>query len=165
MNKKSFIALSLIFTHCVNVNAATRLEVDFDHTPLGHYQSKTVEKDWPNLQWQSLLGRAQIVSSTDNEHKKVLKVDFPKGAVGPQEGGGQFLMSLPATEELWLSYHVKFAHNFDFRLGGKLPGLSSGGSKYTGGHIPTKGEGWSARYMWRQNGEGIIYLYYMDMPW
>ena len=70
----------------------------------------------------------------------------------------------PPSEELWLSYYVKFGTGFDFRRGGKLPGLASGGGRYTGGNRPVNGEGWSARYVWRPEGGAAVYLYYVDMP-
>jgi hypothetical protein len=91
-------------------------------------------------------------------------MSYPRGAVGPSEGGGQFEVTLPPARELWLSYFVKFGEGFDFRLGGKLPGLTSGGDTFTGGNKPTRGEGWSARFMWRKNGEAVVYLYHVEMP-
>ena len=73
-------------------------------------------------------------------------------------------MNLPPAEEYWLSYRVKFEEGFDFRRGGKMPGLTSGGGKFTGGRHPTEGEGWIARYMWTRGGGAIVYFYSVDMP-
>jgi hypothetical protein len=111
-----------------------------------------------------LRGRAHIVRDEDPARGKVLRVFYPQGAVGPATGGIQFLTGLAPAEEYWLSYRVKFEEGFDFSKGGKLPGLTSGGSKYTGGKRPTAGEGWSARYMWHAGGKAVVYLYYVDMP-
>ena len=140
------------------------LAVDFEKSNEGVYQASEVAADWPNLSWQNLADRAGIIDSHEAEFNKVLKIFYPQGSVGPSQGGGQFLQAIVPAKELWLSYQVKFAENFDFRLGGKLPGLTSGGAKYSGGTIPKLGQGWSARYMWRKNGEAIIYLYHMKMP-
>jgi hypothetical protein len=72
------------------------------------------------------------------------------------------LLNLPPADEYELSYRVKFEQGFDFRLGGKLPGLTSGGETFTGGIHPEKGEGWSARFMWREGGTAEQYLYEVD---
>lgn len=140
------------------------LQVDFNQHDVGTYHIADLDIDWPSLKWHSLQTRADIIDSKQPKFNKVLKISYPIGSVGPTQGGAQFLQALTPSKELWLSYQVKFADGFDFRLGGKLPGLTSGGAQYTGGIIPTHGQGWSARYMWRKNGEAIIYLYHMKMP-
>lgn len=158
-----FVIVSSIFLISFNLNSAPLIEVNFNDTQLGLYEKKAISQDWPNLKWQNLSNRAEIVNSHPTLVGKTLKINYPKSSVGPSQGGGQFVVPLKPVNELWLSYQVKFDPNFDFRLGGKLPGLTSGGSKFTGGTIPSKGEGWSARYMWRKNGEAVIYLYHMNM--
>lgn len=57
-----------------------------------------------------------------------------------------------------LSYAVRFSSNFNFVLGGKLPGLY-GGIGNTGGNIPDGTDGFSTRYMWGRNGVGEVYAY------
>lgn len=140
------------------------LHVGFDSTETGPYVDDHVRADWPSVQSIGLYGRSDIVQDEDEERGKVLRIAYPKGAVGPREGGGQFVVSLPPSRELWLSYLVKFEPGFNFRLGGKLPGLTSGGGTFTGGVHPSKGEGWSARFMWREEGRAVVYLYYVDKP-
>lgn len=139
------------------------LFVNFETHPEGTYTREMVDQDWDNLVWASLHDRAQIVID-NNEQNKALRIAYPQGSVGPSEGGGQFLVSLPPSEELWFSYRMMMGEGFDFNLGGKLPGLTSGGGRYTGGRIPTEGDGWSARYMWRRGGRIGVYAYYVDMP-
>ena len=56
---------------------------------------------------------------------------------------------------------LKFSNDFDFRLGGKLPGLTNNGSKFTGGR--NSEIGWSARMMWKSKGKVIAYLYHKNM--
>lgn len=139
------------------------LTIDFEANDLGPYTASSMDA-WGQVEWEELQNRAVIVEDEDALHHKALRVSYPAGAVGPREGGAQFNVMLEPSRELWLSYDVKFGEQFDFRLGGKLPGLTSGGSRYTGGRLPTEGEGWSARFMWREHGEAIVYLYYVDMP-
>ena len=139
------------------------INVDFESNRIGPYTKEMHRKDWGTVRWTALHDRAFIVRDQDMERGKVLKVLYPEGAVGPKQGGSQFVISLPPSEELWLSYHIKFEENFDFAKGGKLPGLTSGGSRYTGGKRPLKGDGWSARFMWKPLGGAVVYLYYVDM--
>ncbi len=148
---------------CVSFAGDSILNVNFDSRNTGLYSDDMVHQDWGTVEWASLQDRASIVRDADSAHGNVLKIAYPKGSVGPNEGGGQFVVSLPPSEEMWLSYYVKFDEGFDFRRGGKLPGLTSGGSRFTGGRIPEEGEGWSARLMWRENGDAFVYLYYVDM--
>ena len=63
----------------------------------------------------------------------------------------------PARDEVYCSYRVRFARDFGFVRGGKLPGLV-GGSHPTGGH--PRDDGWSARIMWRRGGAAVQYVYY-----
>lgn len=80
--------------------------------------------------------------------------------VGVKEGGGQFLSTLESgpTNHLFLRYYVRFAEDFDFVKGGKLPGLY-GGTRVSGGKIPDGTDGFSTRFMWRTGGQGEAYVY------
>lgn len=138
----------------------TALLVNFDYHPLGTYTDNQLNADFKNIKWLLTAERAKIIN--DAERGKVMEVFFPKGSVGPQQGGVQFVRNLPPNKEYYLDYYLKFDVNFDFNLGGKLPGLTSGGETFTGGVHPTEGQGWSARYMWT-NKLAVVYLYYVDM--
>ncbi len=140
--------------------AESPVTVDFDRTPLGDYTEAHARQDWPGLQWFAMRGRGIIVKDALGVAERSLRVAYPKGSVGPGEGGGQFRVRLPARDEYYLSYRFKFEDGFDFRLGGKLPGLC-GGRANTGGQMPT-GDGWSARYMWGREGHLRVYLYHMN---
>jgi len=63
------------------------------------------------------------------------------------------------------TYWVFFAPNFDFDgsklSGGKLPGLGSQGL-CSGGDDCDGNNGFTSRYMWRENGKAVLYLYHMD---
>ncbi|MEM6840034.1 MAG: polysaccharide lyase [Cyanobacteria bacterium P01_C01_bin.120] len=98
----------------------------------------------------------------------ILRVYYPAGSASPSVsrrqgvplGGGQFYadLDLPPQTALRLSYAVRFAANFDFVKGGKLPGLY-GGVGNSGGDIPDGTDGFSTRLMWRRDGEGELYAY------
>lgn len=139
------------------------LSVDFDSTPLGAYAGSALDADWPGLVWQS-AERCVIVEGEDAYSGRSLRVFYPRGSVGPLEGGAQWRVELPELyDELFLSYRVRFEPGFEFVRGGKLPGLF-GGAGNTGGGIPTGTDGWSGRMMWRAAGLAVQYLYYPDQP-
>ncbi|MBR4971320.1 MAG: T9SS type A sorting domain-containing protein, partial [Paludibacteraceae bacterium] len=64
------------------------------------------------------------------------------------------------------SYTFRFSENFSYgttSFGGKLPGLS-GGDNCSGGSSCDGTNGFSARFMWRDGGKIVLYLYHMDKP-
>lgn len=93
----------------------------------------------------------------------ILKVFYPAGSYKPSgevRGGGWFIKRLDETgNDMYLSYDVKLEEGFDFVKGGKLPGFC-GGECPTGGGL--RGEGFSARFMWRADGELEVYAYLQD---
>jgi hypothetical protein len=118
--------------------------------------------------WFHCAGGCQIVSES-LDGKKSLRVGFPAGSVGPGEGGAQFPIVFgnirgqenSLHKELFLSYYFKFEDGFDFRLGGKLPGLMGGGNSWvrSGGNQPDGTNGWTLRFMWRREGSLVVYAY------
>ncbi|TVR69462.1 MAG: T9SS C-terminal target domain-containing protein [Marinilabiliales bacterium] len=134
------------------------------------------EEGYNNTQWRNRWGipwvnRGPANYVTDNHFigEKSLRVSYPEGGVGPGETGGQFPMVLANMEgltegyyqELYLRYYLKFEEGFDFRLGGKLPGLMGGGNSWSrsGGDQPDGTNGWTLRFMWRRNGDIVVYAY------
>lgn len=158
-------AFLLIYVLSIHALAGKNIIVDegFENQSPGVYNSEMLAADWGNFKWEGLHGRTTIVIDDNIDRNKVLEVCYPEGSVGPNEGGAQFVIPIPPADEYWLSYEFKMSGNYDFRLGGKLPGLTSGGAQYTGGHKPDQGQGWSARYMWREGGKMVLYLYSIDM--
>lgn len=144
-------------------NQTEIFQLNFDKAETGIYTKQNLIKEAGTINWALFNDRAHIVADPKGEKGNVLKVDYPKGTVGPETNGVQFIKDLPASNEYYLDYYVYFEEGFDFRQGGKLPGLTSGGSTYTGGNHPNNGEGWSARYMWVKKAEAIVYFYYVDM--
>lgn len=114
------------------------------------------------------LDNCQIVQLSDGPFERVLRVRYPAGSASPGVsdrhgiaiGGAGFRATLGLTpqEQLRLSYYVRFADDFEFVKGGKLPGLY-GGIANSGGNIPDGTNGFSTRFMWRQQGKGEVYAY------
>jgi predicted small lipoprotein YifL len=110
------------------------------------------------------LDRAQLLTTPDAPGGVLLRVSYPAGSAsrsaGGPDGGTQAYLDLPdtTTDTLDLRYHLRFAPDFDFVKGGKLPGLY-GGTVTSGQHIPDGTNGFSTRYMWRTNGAGEVYAY------
>ncbi len=100
--------------------------------------------------------------------RRFLRVQYPKGSWSPANtkragvpvGGLGFFANcgIAPREQLHLRYYLRFAANFDFVKGGKLPGLY-GGTGNSGGVQPDGSDGFSARLMWRSNGDGEVYAY------
>ncbi|MCP4523477.1 MAG: hypothetical protein GY828_04625 [Candidatus Gracilibacteria bacterium] len=92
----------------------------------------------------------------------IYTVLFPKGSYKPSAeiiGGGGFVYEIPfdiKKDVSILEYTFEIPEDFDFVKGGKLPGLC-------GGDCPTGGadiqNGFSARMMWRKEGDLELYGY------
>jgi hypothetical protein len=140
---------------------APLMHADFQARSAGPYTADMVDGDfggWPT--WNNGLdeGRATIVDEAGN---RFLRVSYPAGKYGPQEGGVQFVVPLAsAHDDLYLSYRFRFAGDFQFVQGGKLPGLV-GGTSPTGCNLdPAEvSGGFSARMMWRTAGTAVQLVY------
>jgi len=105
---------------------------------------------------------------------KAMEASYAKGSWtfgasgGSAKGGFSFYapgpahVNLDAAKEVTFGYSVMFASNFEWNLGGKLPGLYGGDSaevatSCSGGR--RSNDCWSARFMWRQKGMGELYTY------
>ena len=142
---------------CKDASRSLEVSVDFDAHPSGAYEMRVFRRDWANASLGRFHRRATIV---DEPKGKSLRMSYPRGSLGPGQGGGQFRERLVPAKAYRLSYGIFFEKGFDFRKGGKLPGLG-GGRGNTGGERTT-GDGWSARYMWGEGGQLALYLYHLD---
>jgi len=149
-------------------------KADFESQPAGtpylpeHWADEgLVEPEWSDYFGDHPKGRTTV----DDAHPRpgspqALKVLYPKGAVGPAEGGAQAALRLPPRQEYFASYWVRFGEGFswgDEYHGGKLPGL--GATELSSGGMASDGtDGFTARLMWRKNGKAVLYLYHMDKP-
>lgn len=117
--------------------------------------------------WDNGLKDRTIIDTTYSvSGRKSLRVEYPKGGVGPQETGAQVELKFPSRDVAYMSYWMRFSDNFSFGTtneGGKLPGLC-GGNNCSGGDNCDGTNGFSARFMWRAGGQIVLYLYHMDKP-
>ncbi|MDR5904225.1 polysaccharide lyase [Franzmannia qiaohouensis] len=101
----------------------------------------------------------------------VLRVHYPAGTSSPGDdgngrgrGGAGFYTqdaALAGADRVCLRYQVRFAEDFDFVRGGKLPGLY-GGEGPSGGEAADGDNGFSMRFMWREQGQGELYEYVVN---
>ncbi|KAI9256651.1 hypothetical protein BDA99DRAFT_516986 [Phascolomyces articulosus] len=100
--------------------------------------------------------------------EKVLQITYPKGSInpkgtlGPQGGIGFYAEPIVLHEQAKFAifeYQVYFPKDFDFVLGGKLPGLYGGRpAEICSGGVHTD-ICFSTRTMWRREGDGELYAY------
>jgi len=98
------------------------------------------------------------------EGNKSLSVTYPVNTFGPNNNGAQAPIRVANFDELYAGYWVRFSTNFSWgntNEGGKLPGLAGGGL-CSGCATCNGNNGFSARLMWRPNGNGVVYLYHMN---
>eukprot|EP00121_Abeoforma_whisleri_P016594 Awhi_evm1s15219 len=100
------------------------------------------------------------VKDPNGHHEKVLEVGFKKDTYGVQNGA-QFYTDLNdmSSNEAVLTYYMRFSKDFDFKKGGKIPGLHGGSMECSGGRKATGTNCWSARLMWRAEGNIETYFY------
>lgn len=84
------------------------------------------------------------------------RIFCPKGKTGPQTAAAVTIVPIAAASRYRMRYEVLPEDSFDFRAGGKLPGLG-GGSVPAGGS--TAVDGWSGRLMWNEGGRLSFYFY------
>ncbi len=72
-------------------------------------------------------------------------------------------MSLPDSDDLTLSYSLYLEPGWEFVKGGKLPGFCGGG-RAAGGVGGDGTDGFTARFMWREEGALVVYAYHPDRP-
>ena len=186
--KKSFLFLILTAISVANLSSFRQSSSDISSptssSPIVSQtdSSPVVKKLWSeqfdNANWQSNwairpekswgLANLEIITDPSGRFERVMRINYPKGSasrsVSRKEnaplGGSQFYADLGIAphDSLRLSYYLRFADDFDFVKGGKLPGLF-GGDGASGGNIPDGTNGFSTRFMWRRNGDGEVYAY------
>ena len=142
--------------------------IDFEQAPRA---SGFEQADWEvyapvGVDFVKAPERASVDDSYAHSGRQSLRVDFPRGAVGPSRGGHQAAIRLDPANEYCLSYWLRFSEGFSWggaEQGGKLPGLAQG-RLCSGGDSCDGSNGFTARYMWRENGAAVLYLYHMDKP-
>lgn len=112
--------------------------------------------------------RMSFHTAESTSFDEYVQVEFPAGSASQSAvrsddtnaGGAQSYWTLAdgPLDDAYLRYWVWFPEGFDFVKGGKLPGLY-GGRSTSGGNIPDGSDGFSTRYMWRENGAAEVYAY------
>ena len=148
--------------------------VDFENREVGVYGNAQAKEDFKRNDYDKSWWYAMDKNNGENskivydgeEHGNVLQLKYPKGCVGPSDNdtpacAAQIIQPLVKTADtMWSVYDIFFEDGFEFQLGGKLPGLC-GGKCYTGNAMPETGDGWSARIMWRKDGNAVQLIYFM----
>jgi hypothetical protein len=92
-----------------------------------------------------------------------LRAHFPSFKATGKKTGFIFDKEISATQSAVLEYRVKFSNDFQWKFGGKLPGLAGGKSPVgcTQNQDKIK-NGFSTRLMWRDEGKLVLYTYFPD---
>ena len=148
--------------------------VNFENREVGVYGNAEAKEDFKRNDYDKSWWYAMDKNNGENskvvydseEHGNVLQLKYPKGCVGPNDNdtpacAAQIIQPLvKIADTMWSAYDIFFEDGFEFQLGGKLPGLC-GGKCYTGNAMPETGDGWSARIMWRKDGNAVQLIYFM----
>lgn len=153
------------------------IQVSFNQNQLGKYHEKDYFRDWNCPKWGMGLNNLSIVNGQEARSPKdqVLKIKLLKGLAGCDTADSciNWKPKLGTkADSLYYSYWFKFPTQFDYVLGGKLPGLGNDKAQVGGGK-PNGHNGWSVRVMWDRHGQLGQYVYHMDqdrhfgefMPW
>ncbi|KAG2225546.1 hypothetical protein INT45_013657 [Circinella minor] len=133
-------------------------------------------KDQWGVSTANFYGNSDVKFESDpiTQNGTVLSVVYPAGSYSPSGSksndgsmGGAEFNAAPIEgnfDAALLSYELAFAENFDWVLGGKLPGLFGGSSdeSCSGGNEADGSNCYSMRLMWRQSGAGEAYGYIPD---
>lgn len=133
----------------------------------GTYWYSYFVEDFGNVDGYSDAERSRHWVNTSQQ----LKVKLLANQTGGFNGGVCARVHLDPSPEYTFQYRVKFSADFDWCLGGKIPGFG-GGMVYAGGDTNVvHGDGWSFRPVWcvnpnLNNGNPCLrlYVYYYGMP-
>jgi hypothetical protein len=131
-----------------------RKVINFNKEPIGPYTKKQIKKNFDDSEIVTTSVNPEIVK---DGRKKVLMLPFKKGKFGKMDKASWHMELEKDYEKIYCQYKVKFSKDFDWKLGGKLPGFR-GGQRVKSGIHPDKG--FSSRIMWRPKGEMHQYVYF-----
>ena len=170
MRLAAVLAASACVAACLSTPEARNAVASGNASPWSsNFERVNWESEWLAKDKGSFgLDNVSVEDDAQSPGGRYLRVRYYKGGaspsasrrVGVKEGGAQLLGQLPGgpADKLFLRYFVRFASDFDFVKGGKLPGFY-GGTNISGGHIPDGTDGFSTRFMWRTEGQGEVYVY------
>jgi hypothetical protein len=135
----------------------TLLHATIDDFPSGPKTDDEWKALWPNTLWVNGPDEGRLAVNEELAYGgtgKAIRVLYPKGGMQSNGSGAQWFADLKGgNDDLYFSYWVRFEEDFDFVLGGKLPGLGGAVSYEDRTHE------WSGRLMWRENGKVEFYLH------
>eukprot|EP00124_Ichthyophonus_hoferi_P001028 Ihof_evm9s46 gene=Ihof_evmTU9s46 len=145
------------------------LRSNFNRWPSGNYKKHMLRTDFMTFA-EGDLSTAEIVEEAQGS--RVLRIKhkaYHAGCVGfncPLSFKSKLGKSFSTV---YYSMKLKFGgklKNFEWALGGKLPGVC-GGTCNSGGRLPNGFDGFSDRIMWREEGKLMSYVYHANMagPW
>ncbi len=145
----------------MEVFAAAQTLTISPHGEPGPYAISDWKVDWPHCEYEDGVreGRLSIVRHLNT---KRFRVDYARGGIGPDKGGFGWRFPIVRRDSATLQYVLRFSDGFDWKKGGKLPGLSGGPESVTGGRPANGKNGFSCRLMWRKDGRGEAYVYHMN---
>ncbi len=168
MKKKVFrsliIATLVVFIIEFKANDRYVLNIDFEQFALSDESPLTRKmfndngintSNWDN----NLTSHGKIEEYNEN---KYLSIFSPEGSYGSKSSGLQLEINIPPGFEYEMQYDIMFDQVFSFGSeyrGGKLPGITAG--KRCSG-VCDGSDGFAARFMWRRDGEGELYLCHLD---
>ncbi len=129
---------------------------NFDKLPAGKYSKSKLKKEL-GVGFCNGCDEGRLFIKNTKYRGKVLEIRYPKNQVKPDKSGMQTRIPFKGNkkhDELYLSYWVYFPKNFNFRAGGKLPGLM----------YHTDKRNMTLRLMWRKNGLLEFYVHYNTKP-
>eukprot|EP00493_Phyllostaurus_siculus_P024377 UN24717 len=139
---KSLVAASVIIllsaaVELINAKAYETWREDFEEMATGS-------------QWEGSLDHPELTkivktASPIGKKTKALEIKYLKNKFG-NESRVRYKVRLVKADVYVVEFQVKFKSGFDFKKGGKLPGIC-GGSCTTGCKNITA-DGWSSRFMW-----------------
>ncbi len=133
------------------------LHASIDDFPAGPQTDASWKALWPGTKWTNGPDESRLAVDEKialGGTGKAIRVLYPQGAKQSGNSGAQWFADLNGQrDELYFSYWVRFDPDFDFVLGGKLPGL--GGANSFGDRTNE----WSGRLMWREDGKAEFYLH------
>mgnify|MGYP001039440228 CR=1 FL=1 len=119
---------------------------DFESYQIGDY--------WPKVNAAKVVDDCGIGGSSN----QCIRVTYEPNSKGSSRLTKK--IDIPKSDHTILSYDIMFEDGWEFVRGGKLPGLAP--EEPTSGCKPIAADSWSARPMWRANGQIQSYYYGQD---
>jgi hypothetical protein len=135
---------------------------DFEDDPIGTYTVENLKADWNSPSWDDGVteGRVEVMEGPEAFEGKSLRCRYPANTLDMNQWQYHFDQSY---DEMYSSFRIKFADDFDFVRGGKVPGMA-GGAANAGGNVPDGTDGFGGIMMWRPDGMIVQYVYHPDQP-